>query len=66
MLHDTDSSYEDTLLVSEDAKKDYHSFTGPSKFIEELGPEWELFNFFNEGILKSKPSSTGLTIIQHA
>ena len=65
-IHDTDKNYEKALIVSEDAKKDYHSFTGPSKFIEELGPEWKLFNFFNEGILKSKPSSTGLTLIQHA
>jgi hypothetical protein len=65
-IHDTDKEYEKSLIISEDAKKDYHSFTGPSKFIEELGPEWKLFNFFNEGILKSKPSSTGLTIIQHA
>ncbi len=65
-IHDTDKEYEKALIVSEDAKKDYHSFTGPSKFIEELGPEWKLFNFFNEGILKSKPSSTGLTLIQHA
>jgi hypothetical protein len=65
-IHDTDKNYEKALIVSEDAKKDYHSFTGPSKFIEELGPEWKLFNFFNEGILKSKPSSTGLTLVQHA
>ncbi len=65
-IHDTDKEYEKALIISEDAKKDYHSFTGPSKFIEELGPEWRLFNFFNEGILKNKPSSTGLTLIQHA
>ncbi len=65
-IHDTDKEYEKALIISEDAKKDYHSFTGPSRFIEELGPEWRLFNFFNEGILKDKPSSTGLTLIQHA
>ncbi len=65
-IHDTDKEYEKALIISEDAKKDYHSFTGPSKFIEELGPEWRLFNFFNEGILKNKPSSTGLTLIQPA
>lgn len=65
-IHDTDKEYEKALIISEDAKKDYHSFTGPSKFIEEIGPEWRLFNFFNEGILKNKPSSTGLTLIQHA
>jgi len=65
-IHDTDKEYEKALIISEDAKKDYHKFDGPSTFIEELGPEWKLFNFFNEGILKSKPSSTGLTLIQHA
>lgn len=65
-IHDTDKQYEKALIISEDAKKDYHPFTGPSTFIEELGPEWRLFNFFNEGILKNKPSSTGLTLIQHA
>jgi hypothetical protein len=65
-IHDTDKEYEKALIISEDAKKDYHPFTGPSTFIEELGPEWRLFNFFNEGILKNKPSSTGLTLIQHA
>jgi len=65
-IHDTDKEYEKGLIISEDAKKDYHKFDGPSTFIEELGPEWKLFNFFNEGILKSKPSSTGLTLIQHA
>jgi len=65
-IHDTDKEYEKAFIISEDAKKDYHKFDGPSTFIEELGPEWKLFNFFNEGILKSKPSSTGLTLIQHA
>lgn len=65
-IHDTDKNYEKALIISEDAKKDYHSFIGPSTFIEELGQEWKLFNFFNEGTVKSRPSSTGLTIIQHA
>jgi len=26
--------------------------------------EWEVFNFFNNGILRTKPASTGLTFIQ--
>ena len=29
-------------------------------------PKWNVFNLFNNGILKTKPSSTGLTIVQHA
>mgnify|MGYP000256143471 CR=1 FL=1 len=34
--------------------------------IKELknNPEWEIFNFFNNGIFRSKPASTGLTILQ--
>lgn len=65
-IHDTDKEYEQSLIVSEDAKKDHHRFDGPSRLIEEIGPEWRLFNFFNEGIIKDKPSSTGITIIQRA
>jgi hypothetical protein len=34
--------------------------------IKELkdNKEWEIFNFFNNGIFKTKPASTGLTILQ--
>ena len=32
--------------------------------IEELGDEWQRFDFFNEGNLPTKPSSTGLTILR--
>ncbi len=39
---------------------------GPSKFIEEISDEWQRFDFFNEGTLPTKPSSTGLTILRHA
>lgn len=65
MLHDTDARYEETLIVSEDAKKSHYRFNGPSKFIEELteNPAWNLVNLFNFGTLKSKPSSSGITII---
>ena len=68
MLHDTDSSYEDTLLVSEDAKKDHHRFKGPSKLVEELkeSVEWNVMSLHNFGIIKNKPSSSGITVIQHA
>jgi hypothetical protein len=53
------------MIISEDAKKDYHSFDGPAKFIKELqeNPEWNLVNLFNFRILKDKPSSSGITII---
>ena len=65
-IHDTDKNYEDNYIVSKDLK-DYHKFTeGPSKFIEEISDEWQRFDFFNEGILDTKPSSTGLTLLRHA
>jgi len=65
MIHDTDEKYEETLLVSEDAKNDHHRFYGPSKFIKELqeNPEWNLINLFNFRILVDKPASSGITIV---
>ena len=65
IIHDTDPNYEETLLVSEDAKKDHHSFDGPSKFVKELeeNPDWNLINLHNFRILMDKPSSSGVTII---
>jgi hypothetical protein len=65
-IHDTDKNYEDNYIVTEDVK-DHYSFTeGPSKFIKEISDEWQRFDFFNEGTLDTKPSSTGLTILRHA
>lgn len=65
VIHDTDKDYEETLIVSEDAKKDYYKFDGPSKFIKELeeSEEWNLINLFNFRILSTKPTSSGITII---
>lgn len=65
IIHDTDENYENNLIVSEDAKKDYHKFDGPSKLIKELqdNPEWNLINLFNFRIFSTKPTSTGITII---
>jgi hypothetical protein len=65
ILHDSDENYSNSLIISEDAKKDYHPFDGPAKFVKELqeNPEWNLVNLFNFRILKDKPSSTGITII---
>ena len=65
ILHDTDADYESSLIVSEDAAKDHHRFDGPSKLVKELqeNPEWNLVNLFNFRILKDKPSSSGITII---
>lgn len=68
MLHDTDSTYEQTLIVSEDAKKDHDRFDGPSKLVKQLqrDKKWNVISLHNFGILKDKPSSSGITIIQHA
>ena len=65
LLHDTDQNYIDSLIISEDAKKDHHSFDGPAKFIEELqkNSEWNLVNLFNFHTFTDKPSSSGITII---
>jgi len=65
MIHDTDEKYEETLIVSEDSKKDYHKFNGPAKFVKDLqeNPTWNLINLFNFRILMDKPSSSGITII---
>ena len=66
-IHDTDKKYSDNHIVTEDSKNNYEDFTaGPSKFINEINNKWQKFNFFNEGILKNKPSSTGITFIKHA
>ncbi len=65
IIHDTDSNFEENLIVSEDSKKDHHEFSGPSKFVNELkyNDDWNLINLHNFGILKTKPSSSGITII---
>jgi len=65
IIHDTDERFENKLIVSEDAKKDYFKFDGPSRLIKELqnNSEWSIINLFNFGIINTKPSSSGLTII---
>ena len=65
IIHDTDENYEETLIVSEDAKKDHHRFDGPSRFVKELekNPNYNLVNLHNFCILMDKPSSSGITII---
>lgn len=66
-IHDTDKQYHKNYIVSDDTKDEfYQPFDGPAKFIDDIGPEWKTFNLFNEGVVKDKPSSTGLTLIQHA
>ena len=67
-IHDTDTSYEKEHIVTNDIKSETHQeyANGPSELIKLLKEDsnWEIFNFFNNGIFKSKPASTGLTFIQ--
>lgn len=67
-IHDTDESFEKEHIVTNDIKSEnYQKYAnGPSRFVKELkeNSEWEIFNFFNNGIHRTKPSSTGLTFIQ--
>ena len=64
-IHDTDQKYHDNFLISDDIKsEDHQPFDGPAKFLNDIGPEWRIFNLFNEGTVKDKPSSTGLTLVQ--
>ena len=67
-IHDTDVSFEKEYIVTDEIKSaDHQTITnGPSELIKLLKQDngWEIFNFFNNGIFKSRPSSTGLTIVQ--
>ena len=65
IIHDTDLNYENSLIVSEDAKKEHHRFNGPSKFVKELekNNEFNLINLFNFSIFSTKPTSSGITLI---
>lgn len=66
-IHDTDINYHNNYIVTDDTQEEYYQqFSGPAEFIKIIGPEWRLFNLFNEGVIKDKPSSTGITLIQHA
>jgi hypothetical protein len=68
-IHDTDIRYANNYIVTKDITDQNHHdefANGPAKFIEEVGGEWQRFDFFNEGTYPSKPSSTGLTLFRHA
>jgi hypothetical protein len=65
IIHDTDERFEENLIITEDQKKDYFKFDGPSKLIKEIQEDknWNMVNLFNFHIINTKPSSSGLTII---
>lgn len=64
-IHDTDQIYHDTLILTEDSKKDFIPFDGPAKFVKELenNSEWNLVNLKNFCMFDKKATSTGLTIL---
>jgi len=66
-IHDTDPKYHDKFIVTQEVKDrgEHDDWSGPIKFAKEINSEkWEVFNLFNHGIVKNKPSSTGLTLIR--
>ena len=63
MVHDTDKNYVDNFVELEGHEGD--DLKGPSDFVKTIDREkFEVINFFNHGIRKDKPSSTGLTIVR--
>ena len=64
-IHDTDITYANNHIVTKDVSDQHHHeefANGPSKFIEEIGPEFQRFDLFNNGILKEMVN--GLTKMQ--
>ena len=66
-MHDTDPKYHDKFIVNQEVKdrNEHDDWTGPIQLAKEIDTEkWEVFNLFNHGIVKNKPSSTGITLIR--
>ena len=66
-MHDTDPKYHDKFIVTQEVKdrNEHDDWSGPIKLVKEIdGNKWEVLNLFNHGIIKNKPSSTGLTLIR--
>ena len=67
-IHDTDPNFADNYLITNEVKDrgDHDDWNGPIQFVKELkeNPKWETFDLFNFGIVKNKPSSTGLTLVR--
>lgn len=66
-MHDTDPKYHDKFIVTQEVKDrgDHDDWSGPIQLVKEIDTEkWEVFNLFNHGIVKNKPSSTGITLIR--
>ncbi len=66
-MHDTDPKYHDKFIVTQEVKDrgEHDDWSGPIQLVKEIdNDKWEIFNLFNHGIVKNKPSSTGLTLIR--
>ena len=64
-IHDTDQKYHDTLIVTENSKKDFVPFEGPARFIKDLeeNQEWNLVKLNNFRMFDKKVTSTGLALL---
>ena len=66
-IHDTDPSYHDRFIVTQEVKDrgEHDDWSGPIRLAKEIDTnKFEVFNLFNFGIIKNKPASTGLTLIR--
>ena len=64
-IHDTDTNYENHFIVTEEDKPFHVDWSGPAQLVNEIDRDkFEVFNMFNFGVVKNKPSSTGLTLIR--
>jgi hypothetical protein len=66
-IHDTDPNYADKYIITQEVKDrgEFDDWNGPIKFTQEIDEtKWEKLNLFNHGIIKNKPSSTGITILR--
>jgi hypothetical protein len=66
-IHDTDPNYADKFIVTQEVKDrgEHDDWTGPIKFTQEIDEtKWQKLDLFNHGIIKNKPSSTGITILR--
>ena len=62
-IHDTDKNYVNNFVELEGHEGD--ELSGPSEFVKTIDKrKFEVINFFNHGIRKDKPSSSGLTIVR--
>ena len=62
-IHDTDKNYVDNFVEIDGHEGD--DLSGPSEFVKTIDKrKFEVINFFNHGIRKDKPSSTGLTLVR--